>query len=132
MAVSIATNIWGIFQHTRLIGRLGVLDWLFATPSSHRVHHGSDAKYLDKNYGEVLLIWDHLFGTFQAEEEEPIYGVTSSIETDNPLRIWAAGFRWLQEKRERARTPWSAAQCLWKPPEWEPEGKPTASTQPIH
>ena len=60
IVVSICTNIWGIAQHTRLIGKLGVLDLLLATPSNHRVHHGSDPAYIDKNFGEVLMFWDHL------------------------------------------------------------------------
>ncbi|MEO0330490.1 MAG: sterol desaturase family protein, partial [Bacteroidota bacterium] len=60
--------------HTERIVKLGWLDELFNTPSVHRVHHGSNPKYLDKNYGGVLMIWDKLFGTFQREEEKVVYG----------------------------------------------------------
>jgi len=56
------------------------------TPSHHRVHHGSDIKYLDKNMGQVLIIWDKIFGTFQEEEETPRYGLTKPLTTNNPLR----------------------------------------------
>ena len=66
MVVSIVSNIWGIAQHTRMVGRLGWIDWLFATPSNHRVHHGSNEKYIDRNYGEVWIFWDRLFGSYQA------------------------------------------------------------------
>jgi len=73
--------------HTERIGKLGWLDRVFNTPSIHRVHHGSNKKYLDKNYGGILIIWDRLFGTYQAEEEKVIYGLTKNIHTNNPIKI---------------------------------------------
>lgn len=73
--------------HTERIGKLGWLDEVFNTPSVHRVHHGSNRKYLDKNYGGILMIWDKIFGTFQREEEKVIYGLTRSINTNNPIKI---------------------------------------------
>jgi sterol desaturase/sphingolipid hydroxylase (fatty acid hydroxylase superfamily) len=80
-----ATQIWGIFVHTELIYKMGWLEYIFVTPSHHRVHHGSNPKYLDKNMGMFLIIWDKLFGTFQPELSEkhyqPIkYGLTKNIE----------------------------------------------------
>lgn len=71
------------FVHTRLTGKLGLLEYVFVTPSHHRVHHASNAIYLDKNYGDVLIIWDKLFGTFQEElaEEPPVYGLTRPLKT---------------------------------------------------
>lgn len=66
-------GIYPFFIHTRLIGKLGILEYILVTPSHHRVHHASNEKYLDKNYGDVFIIWDKLFGTFQKEEEEPVY-----------------------------------------------------------
>ena len=120
MVIVIVTNIWGIAQHTRLVGKLPWLDWLFATPSSHRVHHGSEPKYLDRNYGETLMLWDHLFGTYQIEEEEPTYGVTVPINTSNPLRIEIAGIQWLLSKIRQAPTWQDKLRCLVMPPEWQP------------
>lgn len=73
--------------HTERIGKLGWLDKIFNTPSVHRVHHGSNRKYLDKNYGGFLIIWDRIFGTYQKEEEQVIYGLTKDINTNNPLLI---------------------------------------------
>ncbi|GFD71746.1 hypothetical protein KUL113_11660 [Tenacibaculum sp. KUL113] len=73
--------------HTERIGKLGWLDEIFNTPSNHRVHHGSNRKYLDKNYGGVFIIWDKLFGTFQREQEKVIYGLTKNIKTNNPIKI---------------------------------------------
>ena len=123
MVILIVTNILGIAQHTRLVGRLGPLDLVFATPSAHRVHHGSDAKYLDKNYGEILLVWDHLFGSYQREEEEPTYGVVKQIGTSNPILIELAGFKWLAEKIRGAEGWRDKLRCLYKPPNWEPAGQ---------
>lgn len=74
-------GLYPFFIHTRLIGKLGVLEYILVTPSHHRVHHASDEKYLDKNYGDVLIIWDKLFGTFKKEEEEPHYGLTKPLKT---------------------------------------------------
>lgn len=74
-------GLYPFFIHTRLIGKLGVLEYILVTPSHHRVHHASDEKYLDKNYGDVLIIWDKLFGTFKKEEEEPVYGLTKPLKT---------------------------------------------------
>lgn len=90
--------------HTDLIGRLPVLDWIFNTPSNHRVHHGRDALYLDKNYGGVLMLWDHLFGTYQAEEHTPDYGLTKQINTQNPLRVQFSEFPALWRDLRRARS----------------------------
>lgn len=73
--------------HTEHIGKLGWLDEVFNTPSVHRVHHASNNKYLDKNYGGILVIWDKLFGTFQREEEKVVYGLTKNINTNNPISI---------------------------------------------
>lgn len=125
IVINIATNIWGIAQHTRLVGKLGWLDRLFATPSNHRVHHGFNDLYIDRNYGEVLMLWDRLFGTYQAEQEEPNYGVTDPIDTDNPLRIEIAGFGWLRAKMLRAGTRADRLRCLIMPPEWSPPSAPT-------
>lgn len=69
------------FTHTQLIGKLGWIEYLFVTPSHHRVHHSSNPQYLDKNYGDVLIIWDKLFGTFVKEEEQPVYGLTKPLNS---------------------------------------------------
>jgi sterol desaturase/sphingolipid hydroxylase (fatty acid hydroxylase superfamily) len=73
--------------HTELIGKLGWFDRWFNSPSNHRVHHGSQSQYLDKNYGGILMIWDRLFGTYQAEGEPVVYGLTEPIASVNPWRV---------------------------------------------
>lgn len=77
--------------HTQYVGKLGWLEYIFATPSQHRVHHGRNPQYLDKNYGGVLCVWDRLFGTFEPEVEPVEYGLVKQIETVNPLKIQVIG-----------------------------------------
>ena len=77
------------WYHTRLINKMGILEYLIVTPSHHRVHHAINPEYLDKNYGQILIIWDKLFNTFQEEIEnlEPIYGTLRPVSTWNPIII---------------------------------------------
>ena len=83
----IASTLWGVIGHTQWIRRLGILEYIFVTPSSHRVHHGSNECYIDRNYGNLLIIWDRLFGTF-AEEIEPVkFGIRNNVKTFNPIKI---------------------------------------------
>jgi sterol desaturase/sphingolipid hydroxylase (fatty acid hydroxylase superfamily) len=82
----------GQLQHTRLIGRLGPLDKVLMTPSNHRVHHASNPVYIDKNFGGHTAIWDQLFGTYQAEAEEPRYGLTHPLSSTSTLAIVAGGY----------------------------------------
>ena len=107
--------------HTDVIGRLGPLDAVLNTPSNHRVHHGSDDKYLDRNHGGILIVWDRLFGTYQAEEETPTYGLTTPINTTNPLKVWFSEFPPLfQDLRTagswRARWAFLVNRPGWTPP----------------
>lgn len=73
--------------HTESIRTMGFLEHILNTPSNHRVHHGSNDKYLDKNYGGIFIIWDKLFNTFQQEEEKVVYGLTKPIHTTNPIKV---------------------------------------------
>jgi sterol desaturase/sphingolipid hydroxylase (fatty acid hydroxylase superfamily) len=78
-------GLYPFFIHTRTIGKLGWLEYILVTPSHHRVHHASNPQYLDKNYGDVLIIWDKLFGTFAEEQEEPTYGLTKPLNSHSFL-----------------------------------------------
>ena len=95
--------LYQFIQHTQYVPKLGPIGWLMNTPSHHRVHHGRDDKYLDKNYGGIFIIWDRLFGTFQAEEETPDYGLTNPVRSVDP--IWGNFVFWcrLIEGTRRAR-----------------------------
>ncbi len=81
------TTLYQFWIHTKHIKSIGIFEWIFNSPSHHRVHHATNPKYLDKNYAAVFIIWDRLFGTFQKEEEEPSYGITLPLNSWNP--VWA-------------------------------------------
>ncbi|MDQ8003610.1 MAG: DUF4833 domain-containing protein [Pedobacter sp.] len=87
MVASQMSTLYQFWVHTEAIGKLHpFIEKYFGTPSNHRVHHGSQEKYIDKNFGATLMIWDHLFGTFQYEEEKPKYGLTSPLANkENPF-----------------------------------------------
>lgn len=81
------TQLYGVFIHTQYIKSLGFIEWFMATPSHHRVHHGRNPRYIDKNMGMFLIIWDRLFGTFEPESEPVVYGVTKPPEKNHPVHI---------------------------------------------
>jgi sterol desaturase/sphingolipid hydroxylase (fatty acid hydroxylase superfamily) len=104
--------IYQFWIHTELIPKLGWLEWIFNTPSHHRVHHASNPAYIDRNYGGVLIIFDRMFGTFTAERANcaPIYGLTHSLQSYNPAKIafheWKRLFqdlRFAKTWRDRSR-----------------------------
>ena len=90
----VMSTLWGIVGHTQIVGKLGFVEWVFNTPSHHRVHHGSNKQYIDKNYGNLLIIWDRIFGTFEPEEEPVRFGLVNNVNTYNPTKItfmaWAS------------------------------------------
>ena len=100
------------------------------TPSHHRVHHGRNPKYLDKNYAGTLIIWDRMFGTFQVEEEEPVYGLTKPLNSWNPL--WANLHIWRDLFRDAWLAPrWVDKLRIWFMPQgWRPRGLPANPVAP--
>ncbi|MBI5536717.1 MAG: sterol desaturase family protein [Deltaproteobacteria bacterium] len=120
VAVKTLNILYQFWIHTRAVGKLGPLEWVLNTPSHHRVHHGIDPKYIDKNYAGVFIIWDKLFGTFQQEEQEPVYGTVKPLQSWNPL--WANVQAWVELARLAAKSPrWSDRLRVWfMPPEWRP------------
>ncbi|PZN92046.1 MAG: C-5 sterol desaturase [Alphaproteobacteria bacterium] len=113
--------VYQFFIHTESVRRLPKsLEWLLNTPSHHRVHHGTNARYLDRNYGGVFIVWDRLFGTFEAErDDEPVrYGIVRNLSTFNPL--WVAFHEWVAIGADVLKTPglrgkWMA---IVGPPGW--------------
>lgn len=79
--------LYQFWIHTETIGKMGQLESTLNTPSHHRVHHGSNGRYLDRNHGSILILWDRLFGTFEPESERVVYGLTKNINSFNPVRI---------------------------------------------
>ncbi len=117
-------TIYQFFIHTRLVGKLGFLEWFMNTPSHHRVHHAQNEKYIDKNHAGVFIIFDRFYGSFKEEEEEPVYGIVSPLRSFNPF--WGTVHYWLQLWKLAGQTPyWRDKIQLWfMPPAWRPRGVP--------
>ena len=121
-AVEAASLLYQYVLHTELIRSLGPLEWVLNTPSHHRVHHGRNLQYMDKNYGGILIIWDRLFGTFEPEKERVEYGITTPLISYNPVVVafheWAAMLRDVAA----ARTLRGKLGAMFGPPGWREDG----------
>jgi sterol desaturase/sphingolipid hydroxylase (fatty acid hydroxylase superfamily) len=119
--VSALNTLYQFWIHTEAINKLGWFEYVFNTPSHHRVHHGRDPKYIDKNHAGSLIIWDRMFGTFQAEEEKPTYGITKPINSWNA--VWANFSHYAVMADEIKQIPrWSdRVKYLFKKPGWLPD-----------
>jgi sterol desaturase/sphingolipid hydroxylase (fatty acid hydroxylase superfamily) len=114
--------LYQYLMHTRYFKDFGPLGWVLNTPAFHRVHHGKNPIFLDRNYAGIFIIWDRLFGTFQAETEEPDYGVSTPVGSDNPLKIAFHEHKRLW--RELRETPgwWDRLGLIVRAPGWRPDG----------
>jgi sterol desaturase/sphingolipid hydroxylase (fatty acid hydroxylase superfamily) len=130
-----ATQIWGIFVHTELIRKMGWLEYVLVTPSHHRVHHASNPKYLDRNMGMFLIVWDQLFGTFQPElpdeaYQEKKYGLTKPLEKSSPLNLVFHEWREIRQDLNRNDISWRDKwNYLFGPPGWSHDGSRQTSRQ---
>lgn len=114
--------VYQFFIHTTLIGKLpGWIELVFNTPSHHRVHHGRNPGYIDRNYGGILILWDRLFGTFADEDAQspPEYGITRPPPSNNLIVLWTHEYRDLFRDMAMPGRLWSRLTHLWKPPEWQ-------------
>ena len=114
--------VYQFFIHTTLVGKLpGWVETVFNTPSHHRVHHGRNPGYIDRNYGGTLIVWDRLFGTFVAEDEQspPDYGITRPVHSRNLLVLWTHEYVDLFRAMARPGGLQARLKHLWKPPEWD-------------
>jgi sterol desaturase/sphingolipid hydroxylase (fatty acid hydroxylase superfamily) len=109
--------------HTEKIGKLGWMDGVFNTPSVHRVHHGSNRRYLDKNYGGILIIWDRIFGTYEPETEKVVYGLTKAIGTVNPIKVSFYEYTEIYKDLKKAKSFKEVYGYLFKRPGWRPNTK---------
>ncbi len=117
------TQLYGIFIHTQYINRLGFLEWFMATPSHHRVHHGKNPQYIDRNMGMFLIVWDRLFGTFTPENEPVIYGITKPPKTDRPDEVILHEFRNIMQDVKQAPDMKSKLMYIFGPPGWHHQQK---------
>lgn len=124
--------LYQTFLHTETIGKLPKpIEMVFNTPSHHRVHHGSNPQYLDKNYAGMFIIWDRMFGTFEEEKEKVVYGLTEQINSVNPINIFFCGFIWLGKRVARVPGLANKLKAFLMPPDWEPKPLPiTDQKQP--
>jgi sterol desaturase/sphingolipid hydroxylase (fatty acid hydroxylase superfamily) len=131
--VEIALAAWSVnllyqfWIHTEAIDRMrGWFEYVFNTPSHHRVHHGSQSQYLDRNYGGVLIVWDRLFRSFEPEGERVVYGLTKNIDTYNPFKVATHELFALARDVRGARSWRDRAGYLLHGPGWAPSAAPAA------
>ncbi|MGQ0704224.1 MAG: sterol desaturase family protein [Gemmatimonadales bacterium] len=118
-AVNLIYQFW---IHTREVNRLGPLEWILNTPSHHRVHHGINPEYQDRNFGGTLIVWDRLLGTFEPERAEPVYGITKPLGTWNPLTANLHQFGEILRHVRAARTWGERFRAVFAHPRWRPAG----------
>ncbi|MBB5634345.1 sterol desaturase/sphingolipid hydroxylase (fatty acid hydroxylase superfamily) [Pedobacter cryoconitis] len=121
----LVTQLYGNMVHTQAVGKLHpVLEYFLVTPSHHRVHHASNIRYLDKNMGMVLIIWDRMFGTFQEElpEETVVYGLTHQPEDTGPVNIVFHEFKAMTADMKRAPGLMNKLKYMFNPPGWSHDG----------
>ncbi|MFE3228807.1 sterol desaturase family protein [Nocardia sp. NPDC059228] len=117
----ILNQIYQFFTHTETIGKLWApIEFVFNTPSHHRVHHGRDPEYLDKNYAGILMIWDRMFGTFQPEMHRPTYGLTKSVGTYNLLKLQYHEYGNIVRDVRTADGYRNKLGYIFAPPGWQP------------
>ncbi|MCE5288682.1 MAG: sterol desaturase family protein [Nocardiaceae bacterium] len=124
--------VYQFFTHTEAIGRLPrPIEFIMNTPSHHRVHHGSDPEYLDKNYGGILIIWDRMFGTFQPETHTPKYGLTKPVNTYNIVKLQYHEYGNIIADVRKARGWRSKLGFVFGPPGWTPADSVNVQTEEI-
>jgi sterol desaturase/sphingolipid hydroxylase (fatty acid hydroxylase superfamily) len=120
LTCSAFNTLYQFWLHTQLIGKLGPLEAVFVTPSHHRVHHGRNPIYIDRNHGGTFILWDRLFGTFEPEGEKVAYGITKPLASWNP--VWANVHYWVElfQTARRTRRPLDKLRTFLKEPGWFP------------
>ncbi|MCL7752143.1 sterol desaturase family protein [Polaribacter sp. Z022] len=121
LAAEIFVQVFQTLLHTEIIGKLPKpIEKIFNTPSHHRVHHGSNRQYWDKNYAGILIIWDKLLGTFEPEVEKVRYGISEPLNSVNPIKVFFHGLSRLGSKLLQTKGVVNKFKVLIKPPDWTP------------
>ena len=115
------SGLWDFLVHTTYVPKLGWLEKILVTPSHHRVHHGKNDLYIDKNYGSILIIWDKIFGTFQEETESVEYGVKANYTDNNPVNAITYHYHYLWNGIKKTNGIINKIKLLIMPPEWKPQ-----------
>ncbi|XBQ15487.1 MAG: sterol desaturase family protein [Oceanicaulis sp.] len=123
-AVMALKSIYGVWNHASYVGHLGWMERVFATPRIHKVHHANQPRYIDKNYSQVLSVWDRIFKSFEPydDAEPPVVGLVEPVHDNNPLTAQFAGFRQLWAKMKTADRLTDRLAYLVMPPEWSHDG----------
>jgi len=130
MTMQSVSLIYQFWIHTEMIHVLPKpIEFIFNTPSHHRVHHGTDLKYLDKNHAGILIIWDRIFGTFKKEEQRPVYGLTRNIGSFNPVIVAFKTWSDLFEKAGASGSFRNAINYFIQPPGWSHDGSTKTAKQ---
>ncbi len=129
--VAALNNLYQFWIHTELIGTLGPLEKVVNTPSLHRVHHAINPKYLDRNHGGTFMVWDHVFGTYQKEEEPCVYGVTKQLGSCNPVWAQLDGYVGLVRLARAAPSASEAVKVFFRSPAWHPDWFPHPKLAPV-
>lgn len=120
IVVSGLNLLYQFWIHTEVIGRMGFLELFMNTPSHHRVHHGRNPKYIDKNHGGTFILFDKWFGTFQEEEETPTYGITTPVNSWNPFWVNIAHYVTMKEELKQIKSLRDKFKYLFNKPGWLP------------
>lgn len=120
-AASALLLLWALWHHTRVIKKIPYFEVIFNAPSYHRVHHAINDKYLDKNFGEIFIIWDKLFGTYMPETEECIFGALTPPQTCNPNKIYGQYYKFLWDDAVGTKNWWDKIRLWFMPLGWRPE-----------
>ncbi|MFQ3324602.1 MAG: sterol desaturase/sphingolipid hydroxylase (fatty acid hydroxylase superfamily) [Pseudomonadales bacterium] len=120
VVAGICATLWSVVGHTQCVGKLGYLDKVFNTPSTHRVHHGINPEYIDKNYGNLFIFWDRIFGTYAEEKVPEVFGLVKNIVTNNPITITFYTWREMLKDIKQAQSLGEVLGYCVGPPDWQP------------
>lgn len=132
-AMILTAQAWSLLYqfwiHTETIDRLGPLEWIMNTPSHHRVHHGANVEYLDRNHAGIFIIWDRLFGTFEREEARVVYGLTKNVHTFHLAKVGFHDVVAMAKDVVRAPTLRAKLGYIFAPPGWSHDGSSHTASQ---
>ena len=124
VVVGTVSTLWGVVGHTQIVPKLGMVEWFLNTPSAHRVHHGINPQYVDKNYANMFIFIDRLLGTYEPEVEPVKYGLITQANTNNPIALTTLEWKNIWRDLKTARSSHEMVCYLCGPPGWKPRPHP--------
>jgi sterol desaturase/sphingolipid hydroxylase (fatty acid hydroxylase superfamily) len=121
LVVGTISTLWGVVGHTQIVPKLGIAEWFLNTPSAHRVHHGINQQYVDKNYANMFIFIDRLLGTYEPEVEPVRYGLITQADTNNPKTLTIMEWEKMWVDLKTARSLREAVCYVCGPPGWKPK-----------